>query len=112
MTNEIIHRLDMAQDDRQLSPEESALRRDLKSRVLWLAAVERARRRQALSMIWLEEGDACMRFFHLKTNSRSRKKFIPYLKKSSGEYVWSHNEKEQILHDHFSSILGTSEQRL
>jgi hypothetical protein len=44
MANEIIHRLDVAQESRQLSLEEILLRQDLKLCVLGLVAVERARR--------------------------------------------------------------------
>jgi hypothetical protein len=51
MANEIIHRLDLAQDHRELSQEDIVLRRDLKNRVLGVAAVERAHRRQASRMI-------------------------------------------------------------
>jgi hypothetical protein len=47
----------------------------------------------------------------LKANGRSRKKFIPYLKNSRGECVWSHGEKEDILQEYFQNILGTSEHR-
>jgi hypothetical protein len=51
MSNEIIHCLDMAQNVRQLSPEECELRQELKSRVFGLAAVERARRQQVSRII-------------------------------------------------------------
>jgi hypothetical protein len=111
MANEIILQLGMAQDTRPLSPEELQLRGDLKARVLGLAAVERAQRRRASRMVWLKEGDACTRFFHLKANSRSRRKIIPYLRKNGGEYVWSHEDKEQVLHEHYLNILGTAEPR-
>jgi hypothetical protein len=108
MANEIIHRLDMAQDIRDLSCEETLLRKDLKNRVLGLAAVERARRRQVSRVTWLCEGDACTRlFFHLKANCRSNRKFIPYLRKSNGDYAWAYDDKEQILHEHFTGIIGT-----
>jgi hypothetical protein len=40
MVNEIIQRLDLAQENRQLTPEERALRSDLKNKVLGLAAIE------------------------------------------------------------------------
>jgi hypothetical protein len=111
MANEIIHRLDLAQDHRELSQEDIVLRRDLKNRVLGVAAVERAYRRQASRMIRLREGDACTRFFHLKANNWSRKKFIPCLRKTNGEHAWSHEDKEKILHEHFSNILGTAKPR-
>jgi hypothetical protein len=111
MANEIIHHLDMAQDSRQLSHQEMLLQKDLKIRVLGLAAVERARHRQASLVNWLQEGDACTRFSHVKANSRSRRKFIPCLRKADGEYASSHDEKEQILHKHFSDIIGTVKPR-
>jgi hypothetical protein len=48
-------------------------------------------------MIWLKEADACTRFFHLKANSRNRRKFIPCLKNSTGDYVWAHEDKEKVM---------------
>jgi hypothetical protein len=68
MANEVIHLLDIAQDSRPLSAKERILRGDLKNRVLGLAAIERSRRRQASRLVWLKEGDACTRFFHIKAN--------------------------------------------
>jgi hypothetical protein len=65
----------------------------------------------SLVVTWLREGDACTRFFHLKANCRSKRKFIPYLRKSNGDYAWAHKDKEQILHDHFTSITGTVQPR-
>jgi hypothetical protein len=112
MANEVIHRLDIAQERWLLSNEESQLRKDLKARVLGLAAVERLRRSQASRLVWLREGDACNRVFHLKANGRRRKNFIACLKNGAGEYKWLHNEKEQLLLYHFQSILGTKEPRL
>jgi hypothetical protein len=111
MANEIIHKFEVVQESRQLSIEETLLRRDLNLCVLGLAAVERARRRQASRMTWLKEGDACTRFFHLKANSRSKKNVILCLKNSSGKYVWDHDGKEKVLYEHFSGILGLAEQR-
>nr|XP_051201804.1 uncharacterized protein LOC127315350 [Lolium perenne] len=48
LANEIIHRFDIAQEDRTLGPLEFELRKLLKTRVLGLAAIERSRRRQAV----------------------------------------------------------------
>jgi hypothetical protein len=51
MANDVIHRLDIAQERRQLSREEFQLHKGLKARVLGLAAVERSRRRQASRLV-------------------------------------------------------------
>jgi hypothetical protein len=99
----------MAQELRQLTTDERQLRKDLKIRIVGLAAVERSRRRQGSRQVWLKEGDACTKFFHLKGNGRSRIFFIffiPCLTKSDGTIVWSHEDKEAELHAHFHNILG------
>jgi hypothetical protein len=101
IANEVVHRLDMVQDNRQLSQDEFQLRKELKARVLRLAAIERSRRRQSSHLIWLKEGDVCTRFFHLNANGRRRKNYIPCLKNGYGNYVRSHEEKEQSLFEHF-----------
>jgi hypothetical protein len=59
----------------------------------------------------LKEGDACTRLFHLKANGRAKKNFIPSLRKIDGSYVWSHWEKEEVLHNHFQERLGTCERQ-
>jgi hypothetical protein len=111
MPNEIIQRLYAAREIRQLTIEELYLCKDLKCRVLGLTAIEHSWRRQSSRLVWLKEGDACTKFFHLKANDRARKNFIPCLKEVNGNFVWSHREKEQILHNYFQDRLGTCEQR-
>jgi hypothetical protein len=111
IANEIIQHLDIAQENRQLTLEKFKLRKDLKARVLGLAAIERSRRRQACWVTWLKEGDACTRFFHFKANGCSRRNYIPYLKKGNGEYAWTHGEKEEVLFSYFQNILGAAKRR-
>jgi hypothetical protein len=77
--------------------------------VLGLAAVEHSRRRQASRLIWLREGDACTKFFHLRANGRHRKNHIACLKTEDGIYKWSHEDKEQVLYSYFQSILDSKE---
>jgi exonuclease III len=84
IANEVILRLDIAQEDRQLSSEEISLRQELKIRVLGLAALERSRRRQASRINYIRAGDACTRFFHLKMAARKRRQYIPSLRKLDG----------------------------
>jgi hypothetical protein len=111
IANEIIMRLEIAQEKRLLSTAESTLRTKLKMRSLGLAALERSRRRQASIFIWLKVGDACTKFFHLKMSARSRRKYIASLRRNDGTTPWNHEDKETLLHDYFSGIMGMKVQR-
>nr|AAT01390.1 hypothetical protein [Oryza sativa Japonica Group] len=73
MVQELIYRLDVALETRTLTAEEHQFRKDLKIRILGLAAVEKARKKQASRVKWLKEGDANTRFFYIKMNARRRK---------------------------------------
>ena len=75
--------------------------------MLGLAAVERSRRRQASRVIWIREGDACTRFFHLRANGRRRKLYIPHLRRPNGDIVCSHPDKEDVLHEFYEKLLGS-----
>jgi hypothetical protein len=71
---EVILRLDIAQESRQLFDDEHTLKKDLKMRALGLAAVERSRRRQASRVNWLKAGDACTGFFSPQNECKKKKK--------------------------------------
>lgn len=78
IANEVILRLDVAQESRRLSAEELKLRKDLKAKVVGLAAIDRVRKRQSSRITWLRAGDANTKIFHAKICSRRRKNsFIP-----------------------------------
>lgn len=87
ITNEVILRLDVAQESRALSEEEFRLRKLLKMKVLGLAAIERARKRQASRITWLRAGDANTKLFNAK-----RKDFIHTIKVDNGELT-KHSKK-------------------
>lgn len=82
MALEVIQRLDIAQESRQLSLAEFRLRQGLKRRVLGYAVIERARKKQASRIKNLKEGDANTKYFHLKANGRRRRNHIQRLKQS------------------------------
>lgn len=81
---EVVLRLDIAQEARRLSPAEFCLRKQLKLRIIGLAAIERARKRQASRVSWLRAGDAKTAFFQAKINSRRRKNHIHSLQIEAG----------------------------
>ncbi|XP_010229804.1 uncharacterized protein LOC104582150 [Brachypodium distachyon] len=107
---EIVLRLNEAQDHQPLSPLEFYFRKALKIRVLGLAAVERARRRQASRHVWLKEGDANTRFFHVKINVRRGKNFLHQIGTPSDIHV-SNEDKATALFQHFDDSLGRTAPR-
>lgn len=76
MAQEVILRLDEAQEFRQLSDVEFTLRAKLKKRILGWLVVEKARKKQCARIAYIKEGDANTCFFHLRANSRRRKNYI------------------------------------
>lgn len=63
LANETILQLDVAQEKRTLTPSEFRLRKLLKLRIVGLAVLDRARKRQASRITWLKVGDAKTAFF-------------------------------------------------
>jgi hypothetical protein len=106
----IILRLDLAQETRSLSHEERALRSDLKRKVVSLAVIERARKRQCSRITNIREGDANTKFFHRKINGRRRKNHIHRLKHNNG-WITDHNHKEKVISDHFEDVMGRGQHR-
>jgi len=109
MAQEVILRLDTAQEHRQLSDAQYSLRAKLKKRLLGWATIEKARKKQCSRISYLREGDANTKFFRLKVNSRKRKNFIQRLRNGNG-WAISHEAKQEIIHDHFSNLMSTPPQ--
>lgn len=112
IANEIILRLDQAQEARRLTTEELSLRRLAKQRVTGLAAIRRTkmRMRQRSRLTGIKLGDANTRLFHLRANGRRRKNFIPVLK-HEGCMVTAHQDKAQLLYDYYSKLFTTLQPR-
>lgn len=104
MAQQVILRLDEAMDMRDLSPAEEWLRSRLKKRIMGWAIIEKARRKQCSRVLYLKEGDANTRFFHLKANGRRRKNFIHKLENNDA-WAFTHRDKQQIINQHFESIM-------
>jgi hypothetical protein len=100
----VILHLDLAQERHRLNTHERDLRARLKRKVIALAVVERARKKQSARISHIKEGDANTKFFHLRVNARRRKNFIQRLKHNNG-WVTDHGTKEQVIHNHFRSIM-------
>lgn len=102
---EVIAQLDKAQEDRQLASAELQLKKTLKSRLLGLAAIEKARARQKSRLTWLRKGDVNTKYFQIMANVRKRKNYIHALQ-TNERVVTSQQEKQQVIFDHFSSHIG------
>ena len=63
IATEIVLRHDIAQESRALSDAEFHLRKMLKLKILGLAAIDHARKRQVSRITWLRAGDAPTTFF-------------------------------------------------
>ena len=100
LVREAIVRLDVAQESRSLSLQESQLRKSLKVRVLGLASLLRTIARHRSRMMFLAEGDANTAYFHLIARGRKRRNFIPSLT-VAGHVAADHEGMEQGLYDHF-----------
>jgi hypothetical protein len=80
MANEVILRLDVAQESRQLSPDELHLRRGLKKRVLGLASSERTIARQRARVAGLRDGDTNSQYYRILASKRRRRNHITSLR--------------------------------
>jgi hypothetical protein len=64
--------------------------------MLGLASLERTLAHQRSRLLWLQEGDACMRFFHTHASHRR---------------VTDHGDKAEVVDSFFEELLGTSVDR-
>jgi hypothetical protein len=65
ISKELLHRLEIAMDSRPLAQHEEDLHRFVKLKSLALSSLQRTVARQESRLLWLREGDAPMRFFHI-----------------------------------------------
>jgi hypothetical protein len=92
LAREILHRLEMAQDSRVLSPDELWLLRKLKQQCLVLASLERTVSRLRSRVQYLKDGDANTSFFHMQACCRWKRNHI-YSLLDGERVVTSHDQK-------------------
>jgi hypothetical protein len=110
MAHELILRLDTAQELRTLSAHEVSLRKQLKLKCLGLASLERTIARSRSRLVWLKEGDANTKFFHIHAAHRRKKNAISRLRHN--QVITSDQvEMAQIAFDFFDIHLGTVDSR-
>jgi hypothetical protein len=77
ISKEVVLCLEMAQDHRQLSSAEEALRKKLKKKALDQASLQRTIVRQRSRLLHLSAGDANTKFFHSHTPNVATKDSSP-----------------------------------
>ena len=90
VSREILHRLEIAQDNRNLTREECWLKGELKKHCLMLASLERIIARLRSRIRHLKEGDANTALFHRQAGFRKQKNFVPKLLRDD---QWSPHKK-------------------
>lgn len=78
----------------------------MKCKCLGLASLSRTIARQRARIMYLAEGDANTRFFHLQACHRSRKNHIASLRVHDSEIV-RNEEMANAVFEHFNAIMGT-----
>jgi hypothetical protein len=110
VANEVIFRLEAAQDSRDLAEAETDLRRMLKLRVLGLASLERTIARQRAHVMSLKDGDATTQFFRICYSTRARRGHIARLR--DGDLTADdQGDKEELASQFFARLLGQGEPR-
>ncbi|WVZ78922.1 LOW QUALITY PROTEIN: hypothetical protein U9M48_026563 [Paspalum notatum var. saurae] len=110
LAREILHRLEIAQVSRVLTPEEDWLRCEAKRYCLVLSSMERTIARLRSRIRFLKDGDANTALFHSQARFRKNKNFIPKLLQN-GEVVTGQEEKQAVFFDYFDGLIGTPVQR-
>ncbi|KAM0857912.1 hypothetical protein ACQ4PT_048153 [Festuca glaucescens] len=107
---ELIYRFDVTQESRPLSPLEGWFRRELKKKFLGLCSLQRTIARQRSRILWLKEGEANTKFFHLHANHRRRKNFISQIS-HNGDILVDQNLIEDAFANHFEDVFSAPADR-
>lgn len=106
----MLHRLEIAQDMRQLTQNEVWLRSELKKLSLRLASFERTIARLRARIRYLKDGDGNTSFFHKQAAYRKRINTISKLR-DGDRVVTSQEDKHEVLFDFYNNLLGTARNR-
>lgn len=104
---EVLHRLEIAQDSRLLTPDEEWLQCTAKRHCLVMSSLERTIARLRSRIRHIKDGDANTALFHREASFRKKKNFIPHLM-VDGHMVVSQEDKEEAFFSYFNGVLGTA----
>jgi hypothetical protein len=99
------HHLEVAQVHRQLAVHEELLRQELKLKSLGRLSLQRTISRQELCLLWLREGDAATKFFHIHASTHRRKMPIRSLE-CDGRVLMAEEQKVEVVYAFLDEVLG------
>jgi hypothetical protein len=105
----VLH-LEIAQGSQQLRSCKEDLCKQLKLKSLMLSSLQRTIARQESCILWLNEGDAPTRFFHIDANSWRIRKCICSLMHEGHTLVVEHR-KAKALFGYYDSLMGEPAQK-
>jgi hypothetical protein len=111
VAKEILHRLEIARDSRNLSDGEEWLRRKLKLHCLGLASLERTIARMRSRVKYLKEGDANTGFFHQHARYQKKKKIFIAKFVVEDHIIVDQEKKMEAVSEYFDCVLGTADVR-
>jgi hypothetical protein len=103
VAKEVVHRLELAKDHRQLGSHEEDLCQLLK--LLSLSSLQRMVARQEARILWLSDGDGPTMFFHSQANGRHHKNHIHNLL-HEGQTITSEEDKAAVAFQFYFSLMG------
>lgn len=106
----ILQELERAQERRTLTSEELEFKKFLKSKLVWLAVVQKSKAKQHSRLKWIRYGDTNSRQFHMFANVRRKQNFISSILSNNGIAV-SQQDKSNVAHQFFSESIGTPKHR-
>jgi hypothetical protein len=110
VANEVVLRLEVAQEDRPMSVEERWLRASLKLKLLGLASLERTIARQRARVAGVKDGDASSLFYRIMASSTRQRNHIAVLR--SGDRTTTDLEgKVELATDFYLGLLGSAQPR-
>jgi hypothetical protein len=105
LAKDLLHRLEMAHDERPLTPAEIWFKNRLKKQSLLLSSFKRTMARLRSKISWLKEGDANTRFFHMHARHRKRKNFVAMLV-DGDRILTNHIEKAAAVDQFYTNLIG------
>jgi hypothetical protein len=106
VTKEVILQLEKARDQRPLFVHEEGMRQELKLKSRGLSSLQRMIAQQESRVLWLNRGDALMKFFHIYASFRQCRNFI-YSLEHEGKVLLSKDRKAEEVFNLFDLLLGT-----